>query len=460
MFLFQNSPARCGFLLFVCAVLGAVSGCAKTASPPRSPGPEGMQPQDNPDEALNGIAEKYVHLVLKLGRHDADYVDAFYGPPAWRERAEQGEPALLEVLRGEADALTALVAAEPPSARRDYLHKQLVAVAAHAARLAGDELSLEEELHRLYDIELKTRDVADFESAKQRLDELLPGDEPLAQRLEEFEARFYVPAERNDEVVAQILRRTRRETAKGCALPKGESFTHELVSDKPWGGYNWYKGRLKSLIQINTDLPVTLLHQVSRLAHEGYPGHHTYNSLLEHHLVEEKGWIEYTVYPLYSPQSVIAEGTANLGMSILFPDDEAVLDYMMELAPTAGLDDLARADFEKLLAVQRARGPLDHVGPTAARMLLSEGKAEAEVVAFIVEYGLRSPERASKTIAFIRKYRSYLFNYTAGEELVREWIGDGPDRAQRFYGLLDRPSTPSMLRATMPSAINGAMHAS
>ena len=30
--------------------------------------------------AMNDVAERYVHLVLALGQHDPDYVDAYYGP--------------------------------------------------------------------------------------------------------------------------------------------------------------------------------------------------------------------------------------------------------------------------------------------------------------------------------------------------------------------------------------------
>ncbi len=65
-----------------------------------------------------------------------------------------------------------------------------------------------------------------------------------------------------------------------------------------------------SVIQIATDFPVYIDSPVGLAAHEGYPGHHVYNILLEQNLVKDKGWIEYTVYPLYSPQSLIAEGTA------------------------------------------------------------------------------------------------------------------------------------------------------
>ena len=33
---------------------------------------------------LDLLAESYVKLVLAVGRHDALYVDAFYGPPEWK----------------------------------------------------------------------------------------------------------------------------------------------------------------------------------------------------------------------------------------------------------------------------------------------------------------------------------------------------------------------------------------
>ena len=37
---------------------------------------------------MNKIAEEYVKLVLAVGQHDADYVDAYYGPPEWKKAAD------------------------------------------------------------------------------------------------------------------------------------------------------------------------------------------------------------------------------------------------------------------------------------------------------------------------------------------------------------------------------------
>ena len=70
--------------------------------------------------------------------------------------------------------------------------------------------------------------------------------------------------------------------------------------------------------------------------------------------MRDRGWVEFTVYPLFSPQSLIAEGTANFGIEVAFPGDERVAFEREVLFPLAGLDP-ARAD--DYYARARARRP-------------------------------------------------------------------------------------------------------
>ena len=48
-------------------------------------------------DPLRTIAERYVKLVLAVGQHDADYVDAFYGPAEWRKEAEAAKTPLATI---------------------------------------------------------------------------------------------------------------------------------------------------------------------------------------------------------------------------------------------------------------------------------------------------------------------------------------------------------------------------
>ena len=103
----------------------------------------GQQESKIPD--MNSIAERYVRLVLQAGQHDADFVDAYYGDPAWKP---QGPPvALAELSRGAA-SLRADLRRVPASSltdpllrlRHEYLEKQLQAVVGRLAILQGTPL--------------------------------------------------------------------------------------------------------------------------------------------------------------------------------------------------------------------------------------------------------------------------------------------------------------------------------
>lgn len=397
-----------------------------------------------PEAALDRLAPAYVKLMLAVGRHDASFVDAYYGPAAWKAMAAKGQPLPVPELRRRVQALLGQVRSQPPSPRRLFLEKQLVAADGFLRRLAGERLELAEEASLFYDIRLPQVAPEALAEARDKVAILAPGPGPLKERVAALQARFRVPPERLQAVAEAALAECRRRTAAILLLPPGERFRLEMVKDKPWGGYNWYEGRFSSLIQVNTDLPMAIEEVLPLLAHEGYPGHHVYNALLESRLVAGRNWVEFTVYPLYSPQSVIAEGTAVAALGMIMGEAEHRAFLKARLAPLAGLD---ATDLDRYLDLQRALGVLGRARLQAARMQLDEGRPDAGVEAYLVQQGLLSPARARKALEFSRINRAYLFTYTVGKELVEAWCGQGPDRVQRYVDLLSRPVTPGELAA-------------
>ncbi len=400
-----------------------------------------------PDATLNRIAEAYVHLVLAVGRHDPSFVDAFYGPEAWKAQAAKGKPVPLGALRKRTQALQARLKAVPASPRKTFLEKQLVAVDGFLRRLGGERMSLAQEARLLYDIELPTVPRVELEAARQKLEALVPGEGTLESRVQGLRKRFYVPADKLPALSEAALKELKTRTAKILDLPRGEKFRLAFVKDKPWGGYNWYEGNLSSLIEVNTDLPKSLDGITGLLAHEGYPGHHVYNALLEQDLVKAKGWVEFTVYPLYSPQSLIAEGTANAALGMVITEAEHRAFMKDVLAPLAGLD---TQDLDRYLDLQKLLGTLGKAGDLAIRMQLEEGRPDTEVIAFLQRYALSTPERAKKSLEFNKVNRAYVFTYSVGQRLVEAHCGQGPDRVKRFVALLNRPVTPTELAGKAP----------
>jgi hypothetical protein len=224
----------------------------------------------------------------------------------------------------------------------------------------------------------------------------------------------------------------------------------EYVTDKPWSGYNWYQGGYRSLIQVNTDLPIYIDRAVDLACHEGYPGHHVYNALLEHRLVRERGWLEFSVYALFSPQSLIAEGTANYGIEVAFPGDERAKFERDVLYPEAGLD-ASQADMYSRLLLLTDR--LAYSGNEAARRYLNGEVDRAGTAAWLARYAMMSPPRAEQRTRFYDTYRSYVINYNLGKDLVKQFVesrgGVASQPARRwdeFVSLLASPRLPSGLR--------------
>jgi hypothetical protein len=401
--------------------------------------------------SMKSVAEEYVHIVLAVGEHDGDYVDAYYGPPEWREKAQQ-QKIPLETLRSRVQAALeqlargAVPADELERLRHRYLQKQLSAVAARIDMLSGKRFSFDEESRLLYDAVSPHHDDSYYQRLIDDIDRELPGNGTTSERVEEFRQRFIIPPDRLDRVFREAIRGCRERVQRHFALPAGESFSLEYVRDKPWSGYNWYKGGFASLIQVNTDLPIFIDRAVDLACHEGYPGHHVYNALLEKNLVRERGWVEFSVYPLFSPQSLIAEGSANYGIDMAFPQNERSGYEKEVLFPLAGLN---AAEADRYYRVLELLARISYAGNEAARDYLDGRMTADAAVNWLVREALYSPERARQRLRFVDKYRSYVINYNLGKDLVAAHIekaGHGEtERWRRFRELLSSPRLPSDL---------------
>jgi hypothetical protein len=404
---------------------------------------------------MDEVAERYVRLVLAVGQHDADYVDAYYGDPSWKPT---GDPVPLAELAAEAAALAADLAAAPADdagdeltgLRRMYLERQLASVASRVEMLLGTRVTFDEEAIRLYDAEPPHKTEAEFQAILDQIETLLPGQGALVDRYADFRKAYTIPPDKLDGVFQAAIAGCRERTSAHMDLPAGESFTVEYVTGKSWSGYNWYQGNFTSLIQVNTDLPITIDRAIDLACHEGYPGHHVYNMLLEQRLVRDRGWVEFSVYPLFSPQSLIAEGTANFGIDVAFPGAERTVFERETLYPLAGLDP---ATTERYAAVQDLVEKLSYAGNEAARRYLDGEIDAAAAQAYLERYAMMPADRAAQRVRFMDQYRSYVINYNLGQDLVREYVerlggtADDPETRWRIFGeLLASPRLPSGLK--------------
>ncbi len=446
----------------VATLLVAAGVLAPTGCSPRDSGPSSGT-ADAP--RLDTIAEAYVKLGLALGNHDPDYVDAYLGPAEWRDAAERSRPSLSEI-RDRAAELIEVLGAEFASdtdemirLRQRALRKNLEALAARVEMLDGREFSFDAESLALFDAVAPVKSEPEFQRILDELAQLLPGEGTLLDRYEAFRKQFEIPPDRLDAVFRRAIAECRARTTRFIALPAQESFELEYVRDKPWNAYNWYEGDYHSLIQLNTSLPIYIGDAVDLACHEGYPGHHVNNILWERDLLRGRGWVEFSLYPLFGPQSLINEGSAEYGIRMAFPGNERSAFERDELFPLAGLDP-TRAD-----AYHRVRdlvAELDYVRNEAARRYLDGEFDEQQTIDWLARYALVPAPRAARNVQFIERYRSYVINYNLGKDLVRHYIDTtaGTDdsaerRWQIFEHLLATPLLPSDLAAADRSGNSG-----
>lgn len=374
------------------------------------------------------VAERYVELCLRIARHDGDLLDFYFGPREIAERVEH------EPLRDPAELVADAggLAEETDSA---FLRAQLRGLETVSRKLAGEELSYDDEVEGCYGTRPERVPEERFEAAHRALDEALPRGGTLGERYQRWEDGDPLPADRIEAVLMTLGERLRGLAQELVGLPEGETFEVELVSDKHWVAYNHYLGGLRSRIDANTDLPITAQSAAELVAHELYPGHHTEHAWKETLLYAGRGQLEESVLPYGTPQSVIGEGIATLAVETVVDEHGGlVADVFGELG--------IAYDAEAARRVRQAAKPLNHVLANAAILLHVDGVPTEEAKAYVRQWMLASEQRAQQYVDFVTDPwgRAYIRTYTDGNDLCRNWVAG--DMA-RFKRLLTEQLTPA-----------------
>lgn len=395
------------------------------------------------------LGEEFVRLALAVNEHLPGYVDSYFGPEEWTQEAKQAGKLALGHLNNRADQLASSLsgAGAMDAQRKDFLARQVSAMQMSLRLLGGERVSLAEEVQGLYDIQPTWKDESTFLDAQKMLDEILPGDGSLKERVESWKKSLEIPVETVRELLPLIRDRLRALTREKFDLPEEESFTVEFVSKQPWSAYNWYLGGYRSRIDLNTDLPARISWLADLIAHEAYPGHHTELSIKEAKLVRHRDYQEHVITLINAPSCVIAEGIATTALAAVLSDAELEDWYRKEILPRAGM---SHVDAKTILEVNHASRKLAGVAGNAAFMLHDRQNSPDEISRYIQEYNLSTEKEAAKTIEFISNplYRSYIFTYHVGRELLEELFAAG-DRDRYFARLLEEPVTPTQVRQWM-----------
>lgn len=404
---------------------------------------------DNPaTDSIDAIARDFIANGLGLYQHDAT-THLYIGPPELKAAADARNASLATVRQTFAQLQRRLASLSSIDADTDRrirnLQDRIVALDTRARLVGGATLpSFDEETRLVFGIEAPQQDEAHFQALIDELDTLVGGEGPLAERIEAWREQFVIPPDKLETVIGTAMAECRRRTLEHLELPDNERVSLHIATNQPWVGFTFYRGDGHSEIHLNADVPVHIERAIELGCHEGYPGHHVHATLLEAHLIKEKGWIEHSLITLAGPLAVTAEGAASHTVDMVFTQPESLAFERDVLMPLAGLssDELER--YYRYIELVEA---LNYARNEAARKFLYQGVSREDAIGWLMTYGLETRGTASQRLDFIAALRGYVVTYNEGRRLVREHIERvaGDDREaqwQAFREVILRPILP------------------
>lgn len=394
------------------------------------------------------LIREYLLLGLRFDRIEPGYVDAFTGDPALRRLVENEPTPDPAALARQADTLLGALPGGLDPARADYLRVHLRALACAGRKFAGEQVGFVDEVRDYFDVDIVKGDTDRYRQAHARLGELLGGTGPLADRMAAHRRAEEIPPERLEAAIHAFSSALRDRVRTQFPLPETETITYEVVTDKPWSGFNYYRGDYRSTVAVNADLKQLMSNLPRLVAHESYPGHHTEHCRKEAGLVTRLGQAEQTIFLVNTPQCLMAEGLADLALHAAVGPGWG--GWAAEIYADLGL----RFDGERAEAVAEAAAALADVRQDAALMLHDEHRDTDEVADYLRRWLLVTEDRARQMLRFLSSplWRAYTSTYVEGYRLLRSWLDARPagmNLIERFGRLLDEPLIPSSLRAEL-----------
>lgn len=387
-----------------------------------------------------GLVSGYLALALRLDRLLPGLVDG--ADPALR-RVMDGEPVPVpaDLVRQAGRLAQDLPSAGFGPARERFLAAQLRALEWTARRLTGQPVRYVDEVAAAFDVRIALGPEDGYRRAHQELDALLPGPGSLSDRWVAHRRRDEIPREHLDVAVRALTEALRAPTRAAVPLSRSEDVECRIVDDAPWSAMHRHLGGFRSRVTVNAAARPRRSQLGQLLAHEAYPGHHTERCRKEAGLVAD-GWAEHRMVIVTSPQSLVAEGAAELGLHAVVGPGWG--RFAAEVLAEVGLG----FDGELAERVDGAAAGLARIRQDAALLLHGRRAAPDVVLGHLRRWLLIDDIRARQVLRFLAHplWRSYPTTYIEGRALVRRWWERDPS-PERFRRLLDEPLTPGALRA-------------
>jgi hypothetical protein len=400
---------------------------------------------------ISKFGEDFLLLALRIDKHIKGYVDFYYGPENLKKIVEnESLKSPYKLLKDCNDLIKKLEVQGYDKTREHYLAKLLTAMKTSVEDLIGIEISIEEQFLRLYDAFLKPVNESEFENLRTEVDKAYGGFQDFGARMKYLREIRKVPETQAYQLFKKALKIVKRRTEHlfQKLLPENEKILIELVGNNEsnekikWNYYNWYLGNYTSRIELNPGYAMYWTSLLPSAAHEGYPGHHTQFVLNEEKLYRELNQFEHSLLIFHSPKLIIAEGIADLALSVLYSDKEIVEVSVQEFCPDSSKED----SIEALIAQNKIRRKLSLFWYDFAYRALIDKYSDKQLIEYGSQFGVFSKEDIRNQLKRLNNpvYSKNAFTYNLGTKIITQKLGEIPS-VKNFRNLLINPILPSDL---------------
>ena len=406
-------------------------------------------------DTIDDFADRFIDLGLRFQNYDSSAY-LFLGDKALVTEAKADDVSLSELLVSLERLHEEMSAYQTDDAvlskRFKDLRGRVLAMQVRGKILSGEiPRDFETEAKLTFDVTVPHYSEEHFVELAQRLDALIPGDDPLPQRVERFRDEFVIPPSKLKDVLSVAIEECRRRTKSYLNLPQDEHAELVLVTGMHWVGFTVYEGNSFSKILLNQEVPVHIERALELGCHEGYPGHHAHASMLQEEVINKRGWKEYELIQLIGPMAVMNEGAASYAVDLAFTRSERLAFERKYLLPLAGLE---KTDLERYYHYIDIIDELNYARTEAARKYLYGGMSFDDAVQWLIDFGLETRGTATQRMRFIDAQRAYVVTYNYGKTLVKRYVeqeaGENLDaRWEVFERVILTPMSPSELESAL-----------
>ncbi len=396
--------------------------------------------QKNTKMTIDPFIKEYIILALRINKLFDGYIDAYYGSPKFKKMVES-EPikSPKQLIKTVKSLQKDLSEAIDDPARQNYLRAILGAMETFLKVLDGENIDFFEQIETILGIKPDLFKDDEFYDLQEQFNEAYLGVGTLAEKMESYKERRYIPQNHVIPYFKKALEITRSRTRElfPDLLPETESYHVQFTKERVgWAMYNKYQGNFHSLIEINPSQPYYWTTFFPLAAHEGYPGHHTELAVKNKLLHDKLNWNEHCLVLMNTPVGVIIEGIAETAPYILFSPIEKFRIEIKEFCPNPIEED----SVETLIKQFELKYKLKKFKIHLTNLTYIEGLSKKELIDYGMTFGFTPKANLESDIDFILnpKYRIVHYTYNYGRALISKKFGFPPN-LDDFKYLLSNP---------------------